>query len=376
MTGLQPLAFHAALDAGGQALRISSLDEARAYFEHALAVASNNGERAEALSRLGRAHAMLGDFDAAEVSLREALQRADGFPAAMARARFEMGTTRWLRGDMKTARPFLEQAQADFRKLGQVRDRSAALGNLAVVLMLMGEYQRAVDAFKECITLDESLNDLSSVVIDCSNLGEIHVDLGALDEAEALCQRALSLAALIDAPPLTIDGQRNLARIAAQRGELDQALALAQAALELAEHYQRADLRRQSLATPAEVRLARGEVAAAEALACELRDQARDAATDRAQAGLLLGRCQLASGDGTGALLTLEQGLLDAQATFYTLLILRYHAALGQVVDHPAIAQVHRRIAAELAAQVADGLTDKHLQEQFRASPLYRSIVA
>jgi tetratricopeptide (TPR) repeat protein len=200
--------------------------------------------------------------------------------------------------------------------LGRAR---GTLGNLAIVLLLMGDYQRTIDAFGELITLGESFNDLFGVSIGASNLGECYIDLGALDHAEAMCRRALDLAQQINAPPLKPDPLRNLARIQLERSDFDGALDLARQALALTDEYQRENLRRQ-------------------------------------------------------ALVTLEQSLLDAQASFYTILILRYHAALAQVVDHPAIAQVHRRIAVELTEQLADSLTDKTLQQTFRNSSLVRLV--
>jgi tetratricopeptide (TPR) repeat protein len=372
---MNPTTFRETLDAGARLMREGSITEAYARFEHAVELAASPAERAEALSRLGRARATLGDFAGADQALRDALKLAEGQPPALARARLEMGTVRWMQGELKTARGFLEDAHNDFKRLGLVRDRAQALGNLAVVLLLMGEYQRTIDAFRELITLDESLNDLSGVGISASNLGECYFDLGALDRAEEMFHRAINLAELINAQPVKADPLRNLARIQVERGDLNGALELVQESLALTETYQRVHLRRQALVTLGEVRLARGELAEARQ-AAEALLAGNSGNTDRAQAHLLLGRCALAAGDATAALLTLEQGLLDAQASFYTMLILRYHAALGQIVEHAAIAHVHRRIALELAEQLADSLTDKSLQQTFLSSPLVRSVMS
>jgi len=367
-------AYQAELEAGKQAARTGLTEEGRVHLERAVSLAHDDAEAAEALARLGRVYAMLGNYPEAERVLREALQRAANSPAAMAEARLQMGTVRWLQGEMKTARAFLEQAQADFKRLGLARERASTLTNLGLVLKNMGEYQRAIDAFEESRQLGEALEDWPGMIINGNNLGECLCDLGALPRAEALFRRCLDLAVERDLPAVSIDTRRNLGRLLGETGALDEARRHIEQAIEMARQFQRPYLHAQALASLAEVWLAQGDATRAHALAEELLALAGNAANYRARGRLILGRCALARGDGTQALVTLQEGLLDAQAAYSEMLILRFHAALSQVVDHPAIAQVHRRIAHELAEQIADGLADKALRQIFRASALFRSI--
>ena len=365
--------YHSEFEAGETALRVGSVDEARAHFTKARELAGSEAELAEALGQLGRAYSLAGEYTEAEGVLREAFQHAAGTPAVEARTRMHMGVVRWLSGDLEAARRYLEQAQAEFKRLGLVHDRSITLGNLGAVAFGLGDYQHAIRIFEEAIELQESLNDLRRVIINLSNLGECYVDLGAGEQARARLERALTLADLIDAPILTAEALRNLSRIEAEDGRLDEALAQVQRACELSATYQRSDLHAQALYTLSEIRLLRGEMDEAEQVGRALLAEAGSVNTHAASANLILGRCALARHDPQ-ALAMLEQGLLEAQASFSKILILRFHAALGGVVDHPAIAQVHRRIALELTDQLAESLQDKALQQSFRHSSLVRSL--
>lgn len=366
--------YQSAVAAGDAALRTGSVEEARACFERAVAAAGDDGEAAEALCRLGRAYGSLGRYAEAESALQEALRRAAGQPATLAHTRFQLGTVRWMRGEMKTARAFLEEAQTDFKRLGLVRDRASALNSLGLVLLAMGAYQRAIDAFDESSRLCEGLGFLVGVIISCSNLGECYYDLNAIARAREMFQYCLDLAAQHDTQAVAAAPLCNLGRAQAEAGELDQALVTIGRGIALADEYQREYLHTQGLFVLGEVRLLREEVAEAERAGRELAERAGEVSSHRAEARLLLGRCHLARGKSLEALAALQEGLLDAQASFSTMLILRFHAALGQIVDHPAIAQVHRRIARELADQITDTLDDKALQQFFRDSPLVRSI--
>jgi tetratricopeptide (TPR) repeat protein len=367
--------FQAALEAGRVAIRTGDTREALEHFEQACALAGSAAETAESQAMLGYAYAELGEYRQAEDLLHGALQCAAGLPDVLARVRQRAGLVAWLRGEMKVAREFLRQAEADFRRLGMVHEHSQTLNNLGLVLYDMGEYQHAIDVYEQALEICTNLNVLTDVITICGNLGECYYDLGQLERARALFERGLALAEQIERPAMGIDRLRNLGRVQAQTGDLDQALATIERAATLAETYHRRDVYLQARCSLAEVWLLRGEAARAEAIARELLPQLVEETTRRAEVQLILGQCGLARGDSALALAVLQAGLLDAQRSFSAILILRYHAMLSQMVDHPAIAQVHRRIAAELAQQIADALHDKTFRESFRQLPLIRAVL-
>lgn len=366
--------YESEFKAGEAAVRVSAMEDARAHFAAACTLAQDDVAAAEALSRLGRVCGTLGDFQEAERALREAMQRAVSAPETLARVRVNLGTVRWMRGDAKAARMFLEQAATDFARLDLPPERVRALSNLAIVLMAMGAYEPAIAALQEAIEIHTRLDDMRGVSIDLNNLGECYSQLGALDHARPLFERALALAEEHGYPQFTVDALRNLGLLYAQAGDLERGVEAVELGLARAGQYQRQYLRTQALAALAEVRLLRGELAEARAAAEDLLAVPGASPADRAAARLALGRCELAQGDGTRALVTLQEGLPQAQASGSVMLILRYHVALSQVRDHPAVARMHARLGREMAEQVAAGLADPELRKAFRAAALFRSI--
>jgi thioredoxin-like negative regulator of GroEL len=158
-------------------------------------------------------------------------------------------------------------------------------------------------------------------------------------------------------------------------GELDRGLEIIEQSLTTAQTFHRMETELQCLASLGETYLTRGECDRAEQVARQLVEASANVANRLAAARLTLGRCWLARNDALQALAILEAGLIDAQASYSKMMILRLHAALSQVVSHPAIAQVHRRIAAELVQQIADSLDDKALRNIFLQSPLAHQVL-
>lgn len=362
------------LEAGVAAVRVSAMEDARAHFAAACRLAPDDVAAAEALSHLGRVCGTLGNYQEAERALREAMQRAVNSPETLARVRVNLGTVRWMRGDARAARMFLEQAAAEFARLDAPGERVRALSNLAIVLMAMGAYEAAIGALQESIEIHTRLDDMRGVSIDLNNLGECYAQLGAADRARPMFERALALAEEYGFPQFTVDPLRNLGLLYAQAGDLDRGVAAVELGLARAGQYQRQYLRTQALASLAAVRLLRGELAEARAAAEKLTALPGASPADRAEARLALGRCELVQGDGTRALVTLQEGLPEAQASGSVMLILRYHVALSQIRDHPTVARMHARLGRETAERLAAGLADPELQRAFRESAVVRAL--
>jgi tetratricopeptide (TPR) repeat protein len=362
-------------DQGLTALRQGDISEAISHFRLAAAYAMDDAQAADALSMLGRAYSTQGEHLQAEEPLREALRRATGSPGALARAKMAMGIVRWQTGQLDAAKYFLQEAEQELNRHGDVRSRSSALGNLGVVLLARGEYQEAIVAMRTSIELCEALNDLVGVSIQCSNLGEAYLELGDAPSAQPLHERAIRLAELLGSESMQADALRNLGMDLALQNQPAEGLAMIEHALEIARNTHQQDIVLQCQASLADVLLHTGELEAARTIALELQSTSVNVPMRQAQARLILGQVQLARRESQRALLTLESGLVDAQVSASKMLVLRLHAALSQVGFHPAIAQVHRRIAADLLRQIAASLEDPELRARFTASELYRSVL-
>lgn len=368
--------YQSVMQEGHRSRDMGDTAHALQLFQRAVELASNDEECADALSMVGRCYGTMGDFGSAEPLLTEALRLAANFPAALARVKLQVGTVRWQQGQLDAAKQFLSQSASELRRLGGDQAiRLRALGNLALVLHARGEYQEALATFKTALDVAENLNNWFSVVIQLNNMGECYQDLGDLTKARELHERALEVArAHAIGEGAQVDVVRNLGVDLLGLGEVERAIEVIQQSLHMARTYHRQETELQCLVSLGEAYLARGDCEDAEKVARQLIETSAAAPHRLAGARLILGRCWLARNSPMQALTVLEAGLLDAQASYSKMMILRLHAALSQVAAHPAIAQVHRRIAAELVQQIADALDDKTLRATFLHSPLARSV--
>ncbi len=373
MTDSEPT-YRSLRSAGIRALHAGAAEQARIALEQACELAAGPAEHTAVLAPLAQAHAMMGQYAEAERLLAEADACAAGSPGAVARVRMHRGAVCWQHGDIGSARNLLEQAQVEFKRLGMVHARATALGYLATVLLWMGEYQPAIDHIQEALALQESLDDPVRMVVDQGNLADCLCDLGAYEQAEVLLERALAASEHLGLPALSIDLLRLLGCVRASRGCYPESIAFIRRALCIAEQSKEKDLHAQALASLADTQLASGDVTAAITSAGAMMALAGDVPYHRANALLILGRCHLVRGEGEAAVNDLQAGLLAAYEGSNKLFILRFHAALSQVVSQPAVAQVHRRMARELTDQIADTLQDKALRATFLHSPLVRSL--
>ncbi len=364
------------MDRGLRATVDGDTMQALDMFRRALTLASNDAERAHTRCMVGRCYGTMGDFKSAEIALMESLQLASGIPTALGRVKFELGTVRWQQGQLDAAKQFLSQAVSELRGCGDHVTWLRALGNLGLVLQGRGEYQAAITTIKSAVELAESTSNWPYLSINLSNLGEGYQELGDLNKARELHERALAVVREHGlGEGAQIDLVRNLGVDLLGLGQVDQAVQVIEQALALARRHHRHDLELQVLHSLGEAYLARGECDRAKAIALQLIEAADGIPSRLAGARLILGRCYLEQNNPQQAILSLSAGLIDAQTCYSKLLILRLHAALGQVVTHEAIAQVHRRIAAELVQQIADALDDKALRDSFLQSPLARSVL-
>lgn len=369
--------YQSVMDQGYQTRDEGDATLALQFFQRAVTLALDDGEKADAVSMVGRCYGTIGDFGSAEAALTEALRLAANLPPVLARVKVQVGTVRWQQGQLDAAKQFLAQSAAELRRLGGDQStRLRALGNLGLVLHTRGEYQEAIAALKTALEVAESLNNWFSVSIQLNNMGEAYQDLGDLAKARELHERALNVARERGlGEGAQIDLLRNLGVDLLGLDEFDRGLDIIQQSLAMARTFHRMETELQCLASLGEAYLICGECDKAEQVARQLVEASANVANRLAGARLILGRCWLARNDTLQALTILEAGLIDAQASYSKMMILRLHAALSQVVSHPAIAQVHRRIAAELVQQIADSLDDRALRNTFLQSPLARSVL-
>src|SRR5262245_10425718 len=103
--------FQALIESGSTIVREGEPERALEIFQQAAALATDQGQTAEAECMIARCYGALGRHTEAEHTIQQALQRANEFPSVLARAKMQMGILRWLQGQTDSAKGFLQEAQ-------------------------------------------------------------------------------------------------------------------------------------------------------------------------------------------------------------------------------------------------------------------------
>jgi ATP/maltotriose-dependent transcriptional regulator MalT len=89
-----------------------------------------------------------------------------------------------------------------------------------------------------------------------------------------------------------------------------------------------------------------------------------------------LGMCYKLRGDVAQAEQYWQQASFLAHETEQRMLLWQIHAAMAEVATMPGLADVHRRIAAEVIEQIVYPIADKKLREKFLTAPRVKAVLA
>jgi tetratricopeptide (TPR) repeat protein len=150
---------------------------------------------AAALFETAAAYSGLGDIDAADPFLQEALDISTriGDIRRMGDALNGMAVAEQWRDHPKRAQELLEQSLALFRKLEDDRGVASLLGNLGNLAATVGEYDRAVELSRQSLAIFERLDDPQSTGWQLMNLGSFELKRKNVDAARPALLRALQL---------------------------------------------------------------------------------------------------------------------------------------------------------------------------------------
>ncbi|MFX1261451.1 MAG: tetratricopeptide repeat protein, partial [Promethearchaeota archaeon] len=112
----------------------------------------------------------------------------------------------------------------------------------ALLYQSMGNYQRAEEYYRECLTISEKRDTRLFVAMCSGNLGEIHKAQGRLDEALAGFEVSMKINKEMGRLTAYVWGLGNCGMIQYARGNLDEALTLLEGALTLAKERREAGL--------------------------------------------------------------------------------------------------------------------------------------
>lgn len=159
------------------------LEEARA--------AGDVRTEAAALNLMGEVHVAGGDYDAAEVTLGEAVQRwrEVGEVSGVANALRGLGMSHLFRGETAEAGHLISDALASYRSVGDLRGEAWALQNLAWISFTRGETSEAESRLQQSAELFGELGDWGGLGWAFGLLAFVRYNQGKLTEAAELAEQ-------------------------------------------------------------------------------------------------------------------------------------------------------------------------------------------
>jgi tetratricopeptide (TPR) repeat protein/transcriptional regulator with XRE-family HTH domain len=172
--------------------------ESRAVQRIAQAAAVRLGDQAgiAAIHRgLGRAEAMLGQDDEAEIQLSGALRvyRELADPVGQAHVHMRLGWLRDRQGRSGDAIRSAEQALAIFLEQGDRAGQTVAFGAIAWSCAHLSNFSRAMDCVQQALTLARELGEPGGQACHLDTLGYIHHQLGQLSAGVTRYRQAAEL---------------------------------------------------------------------------------------------------------------------------------------------------------------------------------------
>jgi tetratricopeptide (TPR) repeat protein len=276
-----------------------------------------NAERTLLQHRIGSALLALGEYDAALAALETAIEQLPP-TAHQARAGLlvNIGIAHCSQGRMDEGRDSFERAIAAYTLAEDVWGLNAARHNLAQVIEIAGEWERAAVEYAEVLAFARKLGDVRRQVRVGLSLGILQTNKGEYAAAERLLIECIELARASDDREGTLAAQSSLADLDLRRGRPQRADELIDAAEALAlsiaeDHPQLAEI----LRSRAQLLLAEGQAGVAR-IAAERALAIAEGLEDPREQGMsqrVLGLVALAEGQRSEgfALLTASITLLD-----------------------------------------------------------------
>lgn len=215
--------------AGEQARAVHANSEALMHFREALAL--DHAEKTGLCEAIGDVQKMLGDYDAALASYKEAVTLSS--PETLASLQEKLGRLYDRRGDWEQAERHFEKAVAAQQDENSVGARARLYADWSLALYHRQDIERAFALAKQGLSLAEETKDNRALAQAYNVLGILANHQGHLEQAQRHLRRSLHFAQDLDEPAARAAALNNLAFVHSARGEPDRALELTRSALAL-----------------------------------------------------------------------------------------------------------------------------------------------
>jgi transcriptional regulator with PAS, ATPase and Fis domain/Tfp pilus assembly protein PilF len=313
---------------------INEFTIARDYSRRALEYNRTTGDwrgLAETYLGLGRADTYEGNYESALQNFEQALKLVGEHPAPylLGNIYADMAGAFWFLKRPQDGVSCLEKSISYYERTEHKSNAARAYNNLAVNLVLNGEWDRAHEMAKKGVDLAFEIDGKASwVAITLDTLGELQLLRGNLEEAQTTLEGAVELALEKDNKWYATQIMRTLGRCYLAQGDLKRSRETAQSSLELAQRIGDRQAISQSHLLVAETHLRRGELDQAEEVLHQVSDETEEATIDLAVTGdaqRLRGQLALAQGN-----VPLATHHFSRSVSIFETLGDRYRGALAQ----------------------------------------------
>lgn len=159
----------------------------------------NAAVRATLLTRMGAAHALLGNPDSAVALISQGIAVHDslGDPHSVAIATNDLGMAHFESGRLDAALESWNRALMAFQSLGDERQEATVLHNLGMHHEERGDLNAAVQHFTAALTLDRSEGNFRGQEVSLASLAEAHRLRGEIDLSVARYDSASAIGAVV-----------------------------------------------------------------------------------------------------------------------------------------------------------------------------------
>ncbi len=175
----------------------------------------------------------LGLLDVAESLSLRAINLVEDNTEEKAAALGNLGNVYQTRGEFNKALEIYKNSLGIKGKIRQPKSISSTLSNLGVVYASRGNLEQAKDMFSRALSIDEQIGYKKGVAQDYGNIGNVYYTRGELDNAEDMYKKAVEIFEQIDSLKNQANQYGNLGNVYRARGDLDKAEEIYKKALEI-----------------------------------------------------------------------------------------------------------------------------------------------
>lgn len=244
----------------GECYRVTAeYEKALRFYGKAIDIFRELDEEVNASIYLGNSgwiHIQLGEYDKAEALLKEAFHLAEKHipqdtedlinnPPTMYASLWasHLAEMKNIQGDLNGMVRYNRMALPYARSAGMDNQIYVVAYNLGNGLATLGDYQGALEAYRESLTIGEKYNHGEYIFQQLSNIGGTYIALFRYSQAEEYARRAMDLAMEMEDPGKTVQAHHLMGRVFTSQAQFEKAVGQYKEALSLQrEHPELEDL--------------------------------------------------------------------------------------------------------------------------------------